>query len=543
MSFTTDRNNVVNTDTQANQAGILKNALKMAFGTMTSRALGLLRESLLAALFDKSVTDAWAAAFRLPNMFRRLLGEGSLSVSFIPVFVEAHHESEERARNLVNSLYTVLLMLLTVITTIGVLFPEMFLNVVLDAQYIAQVQKYEMTRAMAQIMFGFVFCISSFAFFMGILNALGQFFWPAIAPTFWNLAMVISTLWPQSWISEKARLQGHQLAWGVLIGGAVQALVLIPALKRLGFLPKISFKWLNKDLFRVFKNMGPGLIGMGLLQFTTIVNLKFASSLAEGTISYINYVDRLIELPLSLISVSLGTALLPVLSKLWVENKKNEMSEQARHYLELNLFVSISAAFGLYVLAEPIIDLLFGRGRFQAQDVQNAALILKTYCWIMVFSSGVRVLTPAYYAIKNTWFPAIISAVSLVIHIFLAPTLMAHYQVRGLMLSTITSAAVNLTLLLAFYSYFMKFFNYKNFFKRVFLFTGQGVLIALIASLYFFLQNLFSRFLLPIFFSEVLSLLLVMALVGLTIFGAGLKLFPKEFQRIYNQLSTRFSKK
>lgn len=533
MSDISERTQIANTPDKTKQAGILKNALKMAFGTMTSRALGLVRESLLAALFDKQITDAWAAAFRVPNMFRRLLGEGSLSVSFIPIFVEAHHGSRERAQNLVNSLYTLLLMILSVITVLGILMPDPLLQLVLDPAYVADTEKYLITRTMAQIMFGFVFFISSFAFFMGILNALGEFFWPALAPTFWNLAMVISTLWPKSWLSEAAQKNGSQLAWGVLIGGLLQAAVLIPALRRAGYFPKFSFNLTNKDTLRVFKNMGPGLIGLGLLQFTTIVNLRFASSLAEGTISYINYVDRLIELPLSLISVSLGTAMLPVLSKYWVQDKKQEMAEQTRHYLELNLFVSIAAACGLFVLAEPIMALLFGRGRFTAEDVYTASLILKTYCWIMVFSSGVRVLTPAYYAIKNTWFPAMLSGCCLVIHIFLAPVLMAKWGVQGLMISTTTSAAVNLTMLLVFYRLLIFDFPYLKFLLSLAKFTAVGFAVIFMAQLHFVLVN---------YIPAHLALAVAMAAVLAGFFVIAMQLFPNEFGRLGKKVMGRFIK-
>lgn len=532
MSDISERTNIANIDAPPKQAekqtNILKNALKMAFGTMTSRALGLVRESLLAALFDKQITDAWAAAFRIPNMFRRLLGEGSLSVSFIPVFIEARHESHIRAQNLVNSLYTVLLLLLTLLTAIGILNPDPLLRLVLDPVYIADTEKFLITQKMAQIMFGFVFFISSFAFFMGILNALGQFFWPALAPTFWNAAMVISTLWPQSWLSESTQKYGEQLAWGVLIGGAMQALVLVPALSRSGYFPKLSFDWKNKDMFRVFRNMAPGLVGLGLLQFTTIINLRFSSSLAEGTISYINYVDRLIELPLSLISVSLGTALLPVLSQFWVENKKQEMSDKARHYLELNLFVSISSASGLFILAEPIVDLLFGRGRFTANDVLQAALILKTYCWIMIFSSGVRVLTPAYYATKNTWFPAVISGLSLGLHVILAPILMKHYQVQGLMVSTTMSAAFNLIMLLMFYKKLIHQFDYIRFVIGAVKYTLVGLAVGLLSCSYFYLVK---------YMISPLALGLTMLLVGFMFFAIALKVFPAEFSRLKRKIS------
>ena len=534
MSDISERTQIANTPDKSKQAGILKNALKMAFGTMTSRALGLVRESLLAALFDKQITDAWAAAFRIPNMFRRLLGEGSLSVSFIPIFVEAHHEGRERAQNLVNSLYTLLLLVLSAITVAGVIYPDPLLHLVLDPEYIANTEKFLITKQMAQIMFGFVFFISSFAFFMGILNALGEFFWPALAPTFWNLAMVVSTLWPRSWLSEQTQKNGAQLAWGVLIGGVLQAAVLIPALRRAGFFPKISFNFSNRDMLRVFRNMGPGLVGLGLLQFTTIVNLRFASSLQEGTISYINYVDRLIELPLSLISVSLGTALLPVLSKFWVQDKKQEMAEQTRHYLELNLFVSIAAACGLFVLAEPIMDLLFGRGRFTQADVQTASLILKTYCWIMVFSSGVRVLTPAYYAIKNTWFPAVLSAGCLVIHIFLAPVLMAKWGVQGLMISTTTSAAVNLTMLLLFYRFLIFDFPYMKFLASLLKFAFVGVAVIFISQIYFILHGHIAGY---------LALSITIALVLVAFFVIAMRIFPAEFGRLAQKVMGRFVRK
>lgn len=457
----------------------------MAFGTMTSRVLGQLRESLLAYYFDKRITDAWGAAFRIPNMFRRLLGEGSMSVSFVPVFVEASHDNKERAQNLVNSVYTFLLLVLGCLTAVGVLYPDPLINLVLDSAYIADTEKYLLTLRMTKIMFGFVFFISSYAYMMGILNALGQFALPAMAPTFWNICMIISTLLPNSYFT----VHGDQLAIGVLVGGLLQAVVLVPALVKSGYFPKISFDYKNKDLVKVIKNMLPGLLGMGLLQFTTIINLRFSSSLPEGTISYIGYVDRLIELPLSLISVSLGTALLPALSGLLARNEEFKFSQTIRQYLELNMLLTMSAAAGLYVLAQPIVSLLFGRGRFLPDSVLATSGILKTYCWIMIFSSGVRVLTPAYYAIKNTWFPAVLSCVCLIVHILIAPLLMAKYQVYGLMVSTIISATLNLFLLLLFFRAMVANFEYLLFFKNILIYSGLAVLTGFIANIYFLIQK------------------------------------------------------
>jgi putative peptidoglycan lipid II flippase len=486
----------VNTTTSGAQVSqIIKNALKMAFGTMTSRVLGLLRESLLAALFDKSITDAFNAAFRIPNLFRRLLGEGSLSVSFIPVFIDAKNDSPERAANLINSFYSLLLILLSVLTTLGVLFSDDFLRLLLSPEFISQTDKMLLTEHMAKIMFLFIFFISSFAFFMGILNSLGEFFWPAIAPTFWNMAMVISTIWPQRWLPESYAKYGDQLAWGVVVGGLFQVGVLVPSLIKRGYLPKPDFRFkklfTNPDAFRVFRNMVPGLIGMGLLQLNTVINLRFSSQFSEGTVSFINYVDRLIELPLSLISVSLGTALLPMLSNLWNQKDFESFSKTTQRSLELNIYLSIFAAFGVYALATPIVNLLFGHGKFTAANVLTTAEILKTYCWIMIFSSGVRVLTPAYFAVKNTWFPATVSGLCVIVHISLAPVLMKQYMVHGLMMSTIVSATLNFLLLLIFFPVFVTRFEYVKFLKTVLLYTGAGVVIFLIASNYQWMADIY----------------------------------------------------
>jgi putative peptidoglycan lipid II flippase len=458
----------------------------MAFGTMTSRILGLVRERMLAHYFDIRITDAWGAAFRLPNMFRRLLGEGSLSVSFIPVFVDSKLHSKTEAQNLVNSVYTFLLLILGCLTAFGVLYPEPLLTQVLDPVYIADSEKYFLTLRMTKIMFGFIFFISSYAFVMGILNALGQFALPAAAPTLWNLCMLISTVLPQTWFPHS----GDQLAWGVLIGGAVQVLILIPSLIKSGYFPSLSLNFKNPQFLKVLKNMGPGLIGMGLLQFTTIVNLRFASSLKVGTISYINYVDRLVELPLSLISVSLGTALLPVLAEILARKDHQKFVQTIQNYLELNLLLTLASAAGLFSLAEPFVQLLYGSGKFNnPENIAMTSQILKTYCWIMIFTSGVRVLTPAYYAVKNTWFPALVSALCLCLHLILAPILLARYQVFGLMLSTISSATLNLILLMFFFQkYVLQGFKYLDFLKNIFIYFIIAALTGGAARIFYLIK-------------------------------------------------------
>lgn len=464
---------------------VVVHALSMALGTFSSRVLGLLRDMALGALFSRTITDAWTAAFRLPNLFRRLLGEGSLSVSFIPVFVEARTLDPEidgktsvQAQNLVNSLYTVLLLILTVLTAVGIIWARDLLPLVLDENYVMAGEKYELTVRMAQIMFGFIFLMSNYAFFMGILNAMGSYALPAMAPCLFNIAMLVSTLIPADWIG----VEGDSLAWGVLVGGVLQTAILIPALRKRGYFPRIAFDFKNADMRRVLRNMLPGMLGTGLVQLTTLVNLRFASSLPEGAISYIYFADRILELPLSLISVSLGAALLPTLSKMWSEGRPDQMRDTGNYYLRLNTFVSLPAAIGLYVLAGPIVRVLFERGQFSMEDTAYTAQILQVYSLILVVSSIVRVLVPSFYAIKNTWVPAVISAVCLVVHILIAESLMNQYGVAGLAMSTLVSASLNGFLLFICYRGFIGPMGLGRILKSFALFLFAGALMG--GSLY-----------------------------------------------------------
>jgi putative peptidoglycan lipid II flippase len=463
---------------------VVTHALSMAFGTFSSRVLAVVREILLLSLFPRAVTDAWIAAFRLPNMFRRLLGEGSLTVSFIPVFVETLHHDEKQARNLVNGVYTCLLLVLSIITTLGTVFPESILRLLLDEKYISQTENFLLTVRMARIMFSFIFLVSLYAYFMGLLNALGHFGLAASAPALFNVAMILSTLCPPGWFPK----MGDGLAWGVICGGFLQMIVLVPLLIKKGFFPKISWDILqifkNSDVQKVFKNMLPGLFGLGLLQVTTVLNQNFASSLGEGAITYIYSADRLLELPLSLVSVSLGVALLPTLSSLWARGEKEKMSETLSYYMGLNLYVVLAASLGLYFLAKPIIEVLFFHGHFTSQDVEATATVLRIWALIMIPTSLVRVFVPSYFAVKNTWFPAVVSLVCLIVHWFVAPLLMASYGLSGLNYSSLISSSLNILLLFSFYPFLVHHFPAAKLFKTVVRYVGPGLGMGGILFLY-----------------------------------------------------------
>lgn len=525
---------------------VIFNAFSMALGTLSSRVLGLVRDTLLTAYFSRMVTDAWTVAFRLPNLFRRILGEGSLSVSFIPVFVEAQQNSPERSRNLMNGVYTLLLLILSLLTAFGIVFTEVLVDLMLHENYDLVPGKIELTYRMARIMFGFVFFISNYAFFMGILNALGSFGLAAMAPTLFNISMIISTIIPDHYFSHS----GDGLAWGVLIGGALQVLILVPALLRKNYLPKVHFNILqilrNPDVKKVFWNMVPGLFGLGLLQITTLVNQHFASQLGEGVITYIYLADRLLELPLSLISVSLGVALLPTLSSLWSRNEKQQMSETTAFYLRLNFYMVSAAAVGLFMLARPIIEVLFQHGKFNEQDVQTTVEVVGVWAMIMVPSSLVRVLAPAYYAVKNTWLPAVVSLICLVTHLVIAPVLMQNFGLTGLNSSSLLSSSLNMILLLICYNKFVYTIAFSEIFRKISLFAVPLGAMAFVLYFYNYVESLVSGWA-PAFLIK-LVLLVAFIFAGILTFAGisvamGLEESKVTIERVLGKLKRRISAK
>ncbi len=445
------------------KSSVILKALMMAAGTFSSRILGLIREIALAAFFDRTVTDAWTAAFRLPNLFRRLLGEGSLSVSLQPILIQAQIEDEkwggQKAFNLMASLHLLLIIVLSVLTVAGILFSGPLLELVLDSAYTQNGEAFALTVRLAQIMFGFLFFICLFAYYMAILNSVGSFGWPAAAPVFFNISLITSTLVPADWLPVK----GDTLAWGVLVGGFLQMAVLLYPLRQKKLIPKFKWNPGNPEVLKILKNMVPGLLGLGLMQMTLLINTHFASSLGKGAISYIYWADRLLELPLSLVSVSLGTALLPALAEYWLQNQKEKMAEVSERYLSFNFFIGAMAAVGLYVLALPLVKVLFERGQFTPADSVAVASVLQVYSLTLIPVSAIRVLAPAYYAVKNTWFPALCSALALGVHILIAPWMMKEYGLQGLNFSSFVSASVNIFFLLGFFSYFITGFPWKIF--------------------------------------------------------------------------------
>lgn len=425
---------------------IIRSAALMSLATLLSRILGMVRDVLMAAFFPRMVTDAYVVAFRLPNLFRRILGEGSMAASFVPLYVEALGRNDEEARSLANAVFSMLMTLTASISVAGVIFMSPFMGWWVGGEGYMQVAgKFELTVFMAQIMFCYLFLVTTYAFLMSVANAHKSFFLPALAPAAFNVLLIVSALMPS------LHVQGDQLAWGVVAGGIAQLLLTAQPLIRLKHMPRFSWLWNVQGTARFFRNVLPGIVGMSLAQLLGIMNVNFASQLGQGTHSYIYLADRLLEFPQSLVSVSLGVALLPTLSGLWWRGERVKFLETVARHIRLLMVLSLPAAVGLYVLAEPITRVIYGRGEFGEADILVTSQVVAIYATILVTSGLHRVTVPAFYAVKNTWLPAVNSVLCLLVHYFVARYATEHYGLQGLVGATAFTGALNLGVLLMSY--------------------------------------------------------------------------------------------
>lgn len=475
-------------DARTNKA-LLKGskAFLLSLGTLSSRCLGLLRDIAMAALFERGITDAWAVAFRIPNFCRRVFGEGAISLGFIPSFIEIRESDGEgpRLHNLANAIYTLLLIGLGIATGLGILFCEPLLKLILHPRYIENVQDFMLAVHLSKIMFGFVFFIVLYAYFMALLQALGEFSWPAFAPLLFNVAMISFTLMPQTWF----KVPGEGLAWGVLVGGFVQAIVLIPILRRRNYFPRRIWPFWSQDLRKTLKRLGPVFLSLGVLQLITLINLYFASQLGEGVISAIYWADRLLELPLSLVSVSLGAASLPMLSQFWSRGEKKEFFNSLSEQMIVNLLWMIPAALGLFFLAEPIVQVLFFRGQFTPRDVEQTSVVLQIHALSLIALSQIRLLVNALSAAHEQGRAAVMGFVAVMVHLLLAPLAMKWAGLQGLMLSTLVFYIVQFFLLSGLFAKRMGALPWESIFVAKLKFLCCCVLIPLSGKMFAFGQQ------------------------------------------------------
>jgi putative peptidoglycan lipid II flippase len=462
----------------------------LAFGTLVSRSLGLIRDMMTARYFPPELRDAFLVAFRLPNIFRRVFGEGSLGVSFIPVFLEilAGHksvgdEAELRARQMATGVLAILLIITGTLSLLGIIYMEQLLSLLLSGQsYLSIPGKFELTVRLARIVFGFLVLISVYAFFMAVLNGLKKFTMVAFAPCLFNVALISAAFFSSRFIAPI-----ETLAWAVIVGGLLQLAFLVPSVARAGYLQWPQLPKLKNDTYDIFRVLGrffPGLLGMSAMHLSALVSLHFASYLPQGAHSYLYFADRILEFPLSLVAVSVGSVLLPSLSSLWAEGDHDGMSVTMTESIRMVLFVAVPATLGMFALAHPIAETLFLGREFKYQDAVATAQIIQIYSFGLILWAGVRILAQGFFAIGNTWFPAVAAGVSLISHILIAGSLMGAFGLPGLAMASIGAAAINLIMLSAGYHTWVGVLRLKHLGFNFLKFSSSGLVMVVSLQAY-----------------------------------------------------------
>ncbi len=431
---------------------VAKSAIYFASGTMMSRVTGLLRDNLLVTVFGVSVSDAWLAAFRFPNLFRRIFGEGALSACFIPLYVEYKDQKNERAlAQLTAGVLGLLLCVLIPLTILFVLGMDSIISYWVHGKGFTDVPgKVEMTVTMTKIMFPFLLLMMLFAYFMAVLNAHKQFLLSALAPLFFNLIIIVASLYCY-W---SGFISAYFLSWAVIVGGVVQFAVLVPSFMRL----KVPFDWQWKSLSsppvqKVLKAFLPSVLGLGIIQLMGFVNTSFASELSEGAVTSIYLADRLLELPLSLVAVSLSATLLPTLSEYISQNNESGFKAELFKNIKLLFLLCVPAGVGLWMTSSLLVSVLYEGGEFKAEQGAVVAQIVRVYAFTLIGASLTRILGQAFYAEKKTMIPAVASFIGFVFHILVAPFLMDRWGLEGLVISTSIASFINCFVLLGlFYS-------------------------------------------------------------------------------------------
>jgi putative peptidoglycan lipid II flippase len=423
---------------------IAKAASTIGTGTLLSRILGFLRDMVIAQFFGAGMAaDAFFVAFRIPNLWRRLVGEGSLTISFIPIYTDClTQRPEDETREITHIAFTIAGVVLLVLMLAGILFSPVLIRMIAPG-FVRIPEKFQLTVALNRIIFPYLFFAGLFAVCMGILNSLRHFFAPAVAPIFLNIS-IISSILLFSRFFEKPVMA---LAAGVFAGGAIQFFFQIPFLIKRGITFRFNFNFRHPAIKRIGSLMVPGLLGTAVYQLNVFIDTIFASFLPSGSVSYLFFADRLMEFPLGIFAIAIGMASLPSLSSLVSQGRTEELKETLSFTFRLVSFISIPAMMGLIFLRTPIVHLLFQRGHFDYAATTMTARALLCYSIGLWAIAGVRTIVPAFYSLQDTWTPLKAALICLAANVILNAILILPLKHAGLALATSLSSILNLILL------------------------------------------------------------------------------------------------
>jgi len=428
---------------------IAKSAAAVGIAVMCSRVLGLVREQIFAALFGAGMTyDSFVVAFRIPNLLRDLFGEGALSAAFVTVFT-AYDTTKTKADTyrLASNVLTVILVLLSMITLLGVYFAEPLVHL-LAPDFVLTAGKTELTEKLTRIMLPFLIFISLSAVVMGMLNTRGKFFIPAMASSFFNLGSIVGGVSLTFILPQFGQPAIVGMAIGTLIGGVLQLGIQIPTLLHTGFRYRPVLDLADPGLHRILKLMIPATIGLSATQINIFVNTNFASTCGDGAVSWLYYAFRLVQLPIGIFGVALSIAMLPVLARQAAQKEIEKMKSTMVTSLTLVFALTLPATAWLILLSEPIIRLIFERGAFTPFDTVATANTLNFFAIGLFAYSANKVLVPAFYALDKTRYPVIASFIAVGFNIIIVSFTIDTFQHLAIAFSTSCTMLINFIFLM-----------------------------------------------------------------------------------------------
>lgn len=423
---------------------LLKTLATVSGMTLLSRILGLTRDAVIAHIFGAGLAnDAYVVASRLPNLLRRLFAEGAFSQAFVPILAEYKHQrGAEETKRLTDHVATLLTLALLAVTGLGIVLTPILIYLTAPG-FAADAEKFALTVQLTRITFPYILFISLVALSAGILNTWSRFALPALTPVLLNLSLIGMALLAAPYFDPPVMA----LAWAVLLGGILQLAIQLPALAKIGMLPRFAFDLKDPGVNRILKLMAPAVLGVSVAQISLLINTVFASFLPDGSVSWLYYADRLMELPAGLLGVALGTILLPSLAKFHADARPAEFSALLDWGLRLTLLITLPAALALAILAVPLLSTLFQHGEFGAADVLQTRSALVAYSIGLVGLILVKVLAPGFYARQNIRTPVKIALFTLAITQLMNLAFIGWLRHAGLALSIGLASCVNAVLL------------------------------------------------------------------------------------------------
>ncbi|WP_274423556.1 murein biosynthesis integral membrane protein MurJ [Chelativorans sp. YIM 93263] len=415
--------------------------------TMASRILGFAREALMAAALGAGpITDAFYAAFRFPNLFRRLFAEGAFNTAFIPLFSkEMEGGGMEAARRFGEDVLAVLLTVLLALSAVAMMFMPILVGTVVAPGFSDSPEKFDLTVVMTRIMFPYLLCMSLVAMLSGVMNAMRKFFLAALAPVLLNIILVAVLATALS-AGLPARLTGLWLAWGVFISGFAQLFILVVAVRKSGFSMRLRLPRLTPPVKRVLVLMGPALVTGGIMQINLLVG-QIIASVQDKAIALLNFADRINQLPLGVIGIAVGVVLLPELSRALKAGDDAGVQHLQNRSLEFSLGLTVPAAVGLMVIPAPIVSLLYERGAFTALDTQMTAAALAAFASGLPAYVLTKVFQPGFFAREDMRTPMWFSLITVIVNIALSLIFFPIYGHIAIAAATSLSSWVNVTLL------------------------------------------------------------------------------------------------